>query len=78
MISLGRIIQRATGAVPSDSGELIQSLWSGYGTITRYRLEGDARGSVVVKRIAPPLFGNRGENLSHQRKQRSYDVEICM
>lgn len=77
MISVPRIIQQATGVVPSGPGELLQNLWSGYGTIKRYRLEGDARSSVIVKHISPPPRGNRGENRSHQRKQRSYEVEIC-
>lgn len=59
--------------------EIIQSLWSGYGKISRYQLQGSTVDSVVVKHIS---FGKvsghpRGWNtdLGHQRKVKSYDIE---
>lgn len=60
-------------------GEVIQSLWSGYGEIVRYQLLDADRHSVVVKHIAPPAEVNhpRGwhSEHSHSRKLRSYRVE---
>lgn len=59
--------------------EDIQSLWSGYGKIIRYRLKGSERKSVVVKHVKLPDAAHhpRGWNtdLSHQRKIKSYQVE---
>lgn len=59
--------------------EVIQSLWSGYGKISRYQLHGASSSTVVVKHIAlNPSSGHpRGWNtdLSHQRKVTSYQVE---
>jgi len=54
-------------------------LWSGYGAIVRYELNGATSASVVVKRIELGRAGEhpRGWNndLSHQRKLRSYQIE---
>ena len=60
--------------------EIVQELWSGYGVIKRIVLiDGDYR-SVIVKEITPPEITNhpRGWNTdaSHQRKLRSYEVEM--
>lgn len=60
--------------------ETIQTLWSGYGAIVRYRLEGQTcPASIVVKSIRPPKQTQhpRGWNTSasHQRKLLSYRVE---
>ena len=61
--------------------ETLQELWSGYGSIARYGIEGEHAGSVIVKTIAPPPADNhqhpRGWNTqrSHQRKLHSYQVE---
>ncbi|AQS36078.1 protein of unknown function (DUF227) [Shewanella psychrophila] len=60
--------------------ETIQTLWSGYGEIVRYRLEGQAcPASIIVKSIRPPKQTQhpRGWNTSasHQRKLLSYRVE---
>jgi len=58
---------------------VIQSLWSGYGKISRYGLEGAALKTVVVKFInlnqtdTHPRGWNT--NLSHQRKVKSYEIE---
>jgi hypothetical protein len=58
--------------------EVIQSLWSGYGEIVRYRIA-PSQSTVVVKWIQPPTEVNhpRGWNTSgsHQRKLKSYEVE---
>ncbi len=57
----------------------LQSLWSGYGSIKRYRIDGNSPASVIVKSIQVPDTQQhpRGWNtqLSNQRKLRSYEVE---
>lgn len=74
------IILQSTGASELSSKEVIQDLWSGYGQIVRYGLEGSQQKSVVVKHVRWPDEGNhpRGWNtdLSHQRKLKSYEVEV--
>lgn len=61
--------------------EVIQNLWSGYGKIVRIGLTGSPLERVVVKHVRFPDQGNhpRGWNtdLSHQRKLRSYEVEVA-
>ena len=59
--------------------EVIQSLWSGYGKISRYQLVGSSLNAVVVKCIA---LGQSSEhprgwntNFSHNRKVKSYEIE---
>jgi len=73
------VARRACGADEIFHIEDIQSLWSGYGKIMRYGLQGGDRGSVVIKHVKLPNASNhpRGWNtdLSHQRKIRSYQVE---
>lgn len=73
------IIKHATGADTIELIEVIQELWSGYGTILRYRLTGTERKSVVVKHVHFPdrIQHPRGWNtdFSHLRKLRSYEVE---
>lgn len=75
------IVLRATGAESLSEGELIQSLWSGYGKIIRCQLEGAELDSVVVKHVHWPDAAHhpRGwnTNLSHERKVRSYQVETA-
>lgn len=60
--------------------EKIQELWSGYGSILRYRLEGGPYKSVVVKHIDLKKGGShpRGWNtdISHKRKEKSYKIEM--
>lgn len=60
--------------------EKIQTLWSNYGAIYRAQLAGGKHSSVIVKLVKLPKKGihPRGWNTdtSHQRKIRSYDVEI--
>lgn len=59
--------------------EVIQSLWSDYGKISRYRLKDSHLETVVVKHIALDQSKEhpRGWNtdVSHKRKVKSYDVE---
>lgn len=74
-------ILTATAADHAQREQTLQSLWSGYGEIVRYRLSGHnaCADTVVVKWVAPPTKAHhpRGWNTdrSHQRKLRSYDVE---
>ena len=59
--------------------EEIQSLWSGYGTISRYKLYGGSFDRVVIKHVKFPDVINHpkgwNSDLSHQRKLKSYEVE---
>ncbi len=74
-------ILRATGARSLTPAGILQSLWSGYGSIDRYKLTGGKWPSVVVKHVRMPEQGRhpRGWNSrrSHQRKLRSYRVETA-
>lgn len=73
------LIIKATGATQCRETEVLQSLWSGYGSILRYELEGANRSSVIVKHVSPPDTTQhpRGWNTdrSHARKLKSYQVE---
>ena len=76
---IDQVILEKTGAKSLQKLESIQSLWSGYGEIARYRLEGTSYNTVIVKHIQLPDHGThpRGwnTNLSHERKVKSYEVE---
>ncbi|MCK5687077.1 DUF1679 domain-containing protein [bacterium] len=80
-IHFKNIILESTGATDLCEIEMIQSLWSGYGKILRYELQGSKVRSVVVKHVCVPNQGKhpRGWNtdLSHQRKLKSYQVETA-
>ena len=73
-------ILTATEASRIIKTERIQELWSGYGEILRCTLEGGDQDTVVVKHVQLPQAANhpRGWNTdrSHQRKLKSYHVEI--
>ncbi|MBT4836385.1 MAG: DUF1679 domain-containing protein [Methylococcales bacterium] len=75
------IILNATGASTLTQTEMIQSLWSGYGEILRYKLTDSRLQSVVVKHVRLPDKKKhpRGWNtdLSHARKVKSYRVEMA-
>lgn len=77
---LAENILMATAAKSISKTTLIQELWGGYGQILQCELEGGNCTSVVVKHIQPPNESNhpRGwnTNLSHQRKLKSYQVEM--
>ncbi|MDQ8188327.1 phosphotransferase [Pelagicoccus sp. SDUM812002] len=76
-----RELCRSLGATGAQELETIQSLWSGYGKIARYGLEGATAESVVVKLVRAPTERDhpRGWNsdFSHRRKIRSYEVETA-
>lgn len=72
-------ILKATKANEISGSFVIQSLWSGYGSIQRYELLGCDYPSVIVKHVKPDQGEHpRGWNtdLSHQRKLKSYQVEL--
>jgi len=75
------LILGSTGATSLTELEKIQDLWSGYGSIKRYQLTGSSVERIIVKRVQPPTSTNhpRGwnSNLSHQRKLKSYAVEMA-
>lgn len=79
MSSIESEILNCTGAKAIHDTTQVQTLWSGYGTIKRYYLEGGKHSSVIVKHIELPKSDNhpRGWNtdLSHQRKVKSYAIE---
>lgn len=72
-------ILRRSGADSILGMEVIQELWSGYGSIVRVSLLGGDAGSVILKHIAAPIVSNhpRGWNTetSNARKLKSYGVE---
>jgi hypothetical protein len=78
---LKSMILSATGATELIELGVIQSLWSGYGSIVRYGLKGADLDSVVVKHVSLPegVAHPRGwdTDLSHQRKLKSYEVETA-
>jgi hypothetical protein len=75
---IDRFVLELTQAEGLKNLGVVQSLWSGYGSIDRIGLEGTQAPSVIVKHVQP---GNgkhpRGWNtdLSHRRKLKSYQVE---
>lgn len=70
---------QVTHATDCEQIEVIQSLWSGYGTIARYQLSNATVNTVVVKHIALNQANEhpRGWNtdFAHNRKVKSYQVE---
>ncbi|GEO20098.1 phosphotransferase [Cyclobacterium qasimii] len=79
MPSIESEILQCTGATSIRNTAHVQTLWSGYGTIKRYTLEGGEHASVIAKHIQLPDTGNHpkgwNSDLSHQRKIKSYVVE---
>ena len=75
---IDRFVLELTQAEGLKNLGVVQSLWSGYGSIDRIGLEGTDVPSVIVKHVQPGDGGHpRGWNtdLSHQRKLKSYQVE---
>jgi hypothetical protein len=75
---IDRFILERTQAEGLKNLGVVQSLWSGYGSIVRIGLEGADSPSVIVKQVQPGSGNHpRGWNtdLSHQRKLKSYQVE---
>lgn len=79
MQPIHQLISEITNAKEAQEIEQIQSLWSGYGMISKYALTESPLQTVVVKKIVYPNHTNhpRGWNTdsSHQRKVKSYQVE---
>lgn len=75
------LLKQLTSADAVEVSCVLQRLWSGYGSIVRYRLMGGAVPSLIVKHVLPPSDREhpRGWNtdLSHQRKLKSYEVETA-
>jgi hypothetical protein len=78
---LKSVIMSATQATGLIEQGVIQSLWSGYGSIVRYALSEAVFESVVVKHVSLPetVAHPRGwhTDISHQRKIKSYEVEAA-
>ncbi|MFL0810103.1 MAG: ecdysteroid 22-kinase family protein [Agarilytica sp.] len=76
--ALRAYLLKITGASAIKSIKQIQELWSSYGEILRVRFSDSA--PLVVKRIQWPESIHHprgwGTDFSHQRKVKSYDVEI--
>lgn len=68
-------VLRATGASALFEVAKIQDLWSGYGTLKRYGLQGASVETVVVKHVCPP--GAQSSSFSHRRKLKSYQIETA-
>lgn len=79
--SITRFVLNTTAARSVERGEVIASLWSGYGEIVRMNLEGVADETVVLKHVRFPTEANhpRGwhSDRGHQRKVKSYEVEMA-
>jgi hypothetical protein len=72
-------IKSVSGASSVQIGEVLQELWSGYGSISRVYLNLHNSPTAILKHIEPPTSPAhpRGWNtaVSHQRKLHSYEVE---
>jgi hypothetical protein len=70
---------KATQSSDCEETEVIQSLWSDYGNISRYQLVGSSLRTAVVKFISLDQTSGhpRGWNtdFAHNRKVKSYEVE---
>ena len=81
MSSIKKNILKLSKATDAQESEVIQSLWSGYGKIARFALEGGIAETVIVKNIIFPDQINHprawNTKLSHQRKVKSYQVETA-
>lgn len=79
--ALNGIVRQATGASQVRRGEVIQSLWSGYGEIVRVALQGAPEKSAILKHVIFPseVKHPRGwhNDRSHRRKVHSYEVEMA-
>ena len=79
MFDLAQTICQITGAKSCGLGDVIQSLWSGYGVIQRVRLDLPDQPTAIVKHIdlSQARENRRGwsGSVSHNRKVRSYKIE---
>lgn len=80
-LNFKKYLLATTKAKQCTETEVIQSLWSGYGKISRYQLSGSRYQSVVIKHIALGKSNShpRGWNTdtSHRRKVQSYQIETA-
>ncbi len=78
-INFKKYLLEITNSSDCKEIEFIQSLWSGYGKISRYQLLNSVYDTVVIKNISLNLSKEhpRGwnTNLSHNRKMKSYKIE---
>jgi hypothetical protein len=78
-LNFKKYLLATTKASKVEEIEVIQSLWSGYGKISRYKLSDSIHNTVVVKNILLNQLNEhpRGWNTdnSHNRKVKSYEVE---
>ncbi|MDG1050941.1 MAG: phosphotransferase [Planctomycetota bacterium] len=78
---LEAMTREATGATRILSREVVQSLWSGYGEILRFELEGATCSTVVVKHVKWPTERRHprawNSDVGHERKVNSYLVETA-
>ena len=76
-----KYLLEVTGASDCEEVEIIQTLWSGYGTISRFKLMDSRLETVVVKCISPNQSSQhpRGwdTETSHKRKVKSYQIETA-
>ncbi|MEM6363102.1 MAG: oxidoreductase family protein [Planctomycetota bacterium] len=79
-LTLQRTIAESFRGHEVDQWQVVQSLWSEYGKIYRVCFTGHSHPNVIVKHVRPPeqACQPRGWNTdrSHQRKLRSYEVEV--
>jgi hypothetical protein len=79
-LPIADILKKQFAATEAVEVEEVQSLWSGYGTISRWKLKDSEINTVIVKKISLPKEFNhpKGWNTdrSHQRKLKSYSVEM--
>ncbi len=72
-------ILKQIGSTRVLRSELIQELWSGYGTLSRLHLDGAKVASIIVKHFKVPtsIIHPREWNteVGHARKLKSYEVE---
>ena len=74
-----KYLLQTTNATSCKEVEVIQSLWSGYGKVSRFQLSDSIYPTVVIKFISLSVTSDhpRGWNTdySHNRKVKSYQVE---
>lgn len=72
-------IRQLTKAANAGEGRVLQSLWSGYGHISRHTLCGADHESLIIKHIQLKPHRNhqrgRSPDRGHRRKLKSYQVE---
>lgn len=77
---LEAVVLEAAGASAIVDRQVVQKLWSGYGQIVRFHLRGGVQPSVIVKHVRWPDQRDHpygwSSDLSHQRKLKSYRVEM--